>query len=138
MCRSTGIVAESLTPQLAAYFGAKAGEGVLVRNVDKGSAAEKAGLKAGDVITRSAERRINDRSDVRRLLRNKAGNVPITVLRDKREQTFTLTLPEQKQSGKLERRRTSSSTWSRSRARRAGAVAAADRAGGDAGARTRL
>jgi serine protease Do len=45
-----GIEAESLGSQLAAYFGVK--EGVLVRSVAKDTAAEKAGIKAGDVITK--------------------------------------------------------------------------------------
>ena len=45
-----GVEAESLGSQLAAYFGVK--EGVLVRSVLKDTAAEKAGIKAGDVITK--------------------------------------------------------------------------------------
>ncbi len=45
-----GVEAESLGPQLATYFGVK--EGVLVRSVLKETAAEKAGVKAGDVITK--------------------------------------------------------------------------------------
>src|SRR5258708_6445575 len=43
-----GVEAESLNPQLAEFFGVK--EGVLVRSVVKDSSAEKAGIKAGDVI----------------------------------------------------------------------------------------
>jgi serine protease Do len=45
-----GVEAEALGSQLAAYFGVK--DGVLVRSVLKDSAAEKAGVKAGDVITK--------------------------------------------------------------------------------------
>ncbi len=48
--RMLGVEAEALGPQLAAYFGVK--EGVLVRSVVKDTAAEKAGIRAGDVITR--------------------------------------------------------------------------------------
>ena len=47
-----GLTVENLTPQLGEFFGAKNGNGVLVRSVDKGSRAEKAGLRAGDVIIR--------------------------------------------------------------------------------------
>src|SRR5271165_2710639 len=48
----SGLMVENLTPQLGEFFGAKNGNGVLVRSVEKGSRAEKAGLRAGDVITR--------------------------------------------------------------------------------------
>ena len=44
-----GVEAESLGSQLAGYFGVK--QGVLVRSVLKDTAAERAGLRAGDVIT---------------------------------------------------------------------------------------
>ena len=47
---SLGISGDELTTQLASDFGVKQGKGVLVREVVVGSAAEKAGLKAGDVI----------------------------------------------------------------------------------------
>ena len=45
-----GVEAESIDGQLAQYFGVS--DGVLVRTVMKGSAAEKAGVKAGDVIVK--------------------------------------------------------------------------------------
>ena len=47
--RRLGISVETLSPQLADYFGTK--DGVLVTTVQSDSAAAKAGLKAGDVIT---------------------------------------------------------------------------------------
>ncbi len=45
-----GVEAESLGSQLAEYFGVK--EGVLVRSVLENTPAQKAGIKAGDVITK--------------------------------------------------------------------------------------
>src|SRR4051812_117364 len=93
-----GLVVESLTPQLAEFFGAKNGEGLLVRSVEKGSPAESAGFKAGDVIVKVDQQRVSDRSDWRSTLRNKSGKIPVGILREKREQTITLTLPEKKQS----------------------------------------
>ena len=47
-----GVSAMDLSAQLGEYFGAPNGEGVLVTEVRKGTAGEKAGLKAGDVITK--------------------------------------------------------------------------------------
>src|SRR5208337_2533555 len=45
-----GVETEGLNSQLAEFFGVK--EGILVRAVTKGSAADSAGLRAGDVITK--------------------------------------------------------------------------------------
>jgi len=95
-----GLVVESLTPQLGEYFGAKNGEGLLVRSVEKGSPAEAAGFHAGDVIIKVDQQRVSDRSDWRSVLRNRTGKVPVGILREKRGQTLTLTLPDRKQSSK--------------------------------------
>ncbi len=96
-----GAMVENITPQLADFFGVKDGTGLLVRSVEKGSVAETAGMKAGDVIVRIEKERVNDLSDWRRMLRNKSGNVSIGVIRDKREQNVTLNLPERKETGAL-------------------------------------
>jgi len=93
-----GLVVESLTPQLGEYFGVKNGEGLLVRSVEKGSPAEAAGFKAGDVIVKVDQQRVSDRSDWRSSLRNKTGKIPVGVVREKRQQILTLTLPDRKQS----------------------------------------
>ncbi len=98
----SGVMVENLTPQLGDFFGAKSGNGVLVRSVDKGSRAEKAGLRAGDVITRVGDQPIHDTSDFTHALHSlSAGSVSVGVIRDKKEQTLTLTLPERKDSGEL-------------------------------------
>lgn len=97
----SGLMVENITPQLGEYFGAKNGNGVLVRSVEKGSRADKAGLRAGDVITRVADHPIHDSSDFTHALRSHgAGSVSIGVIRDRKEQTLTLTLPEGKDSGR--------------------------------------
>jgi serine protease Do len=96
----SGLMVENLTPQLGEFFGAKNGNGVLVRSVEKGSRAEKAGLRAGDVITRVGEQPVHDTSDFTHALHSHlAGSVSVGVIRDKKEQTLTLTLPEGKESG---------------------------------------
>jgi serine protease Do len=91
-----GIQTESLTRQLGEYFGVKDGEGVLVRSVEKGSAAEKSGLKAGDVIVKADNEKLTDRSDLSHILRNHrtGGKMTLVVMRDKHEQTLTVTLPD--------------------------------------------
>jgi membrane-associated protease RseP (regulator of RpoE activity) len=98
----SGVMVENLTPQLSEFFGAKSGSGVLVRSVEKGSHADKAGLRAGDVIIRVGEQFVHDTSDFTHALRSRnAGAVNVTVIRDKKEQTLTLTLPENKESGEM-------------------------------------
>ncbi|MGD0270276.1 MAG: PDZ domain-containing protein [Candidatus Sulfotelmatobacter sp.] len=98
----SGVMVENLTPQLGEFFGAKNGSGVLVRSVEKGSSAEKAGLRAGDVITRVGDQPVNDTSDFTHALHSHgAGTVSVAVIRDKKEQTLTLTLPEHKESGEM-------------------------------------
>jgi len=91
-----GVQTESLTRQLGNYFGVKDGEGVLVRSVEKNSAAEKAGLKAGDVIVKADNEKLTDRSDLSHILHNHrtGGKMPLVVMRDKHEQNITVTLPD--------------------------------------------
>jgi serine protease Do len=90
-----GIQTENLSRQLGEFFGVKDGEGILVRSVEKGSAAEKAGIKAGDVIVRADNEKLSDRADLSHILRNhrEGGKVSLGIVRDKREQTITIDLP---------------------------------------------
>jgi membrane-associated protease RseP (regulator of RpoE activity) len=97
MGRRNGLTVENLSRQLGDFFGAKEGKGVLVRNVEKNSPAEAAGFRAGDVIIRIGSEPIENMSDWNQTLRQQpAGKVPVTVIREKREQTFTLALPERR------------------------------------------
>lgn len=104
-----GIDAEDISGQLGSYFGAPDGEGVLVRNVNAGSAAEKAGMKAGDVITKFSGDRIRSLGDLREKLAAKTDDkpAPVTVLRNKSEVTLTVDVPATKPA---RRRTTRSST----------------------------
>lgn len=91
---SVGVTLESLTPQLGDYFGVKNGEGLLVRSVQKGTPADAAGLRAGDVIVRVGEQRITDNSDWSDALRsNKNRKVAVIIVRDKKEQTLSMSVP---------------------------------------------
>jgi hypothetical protein len=91
-----GIQTENLSRQLGEYFGVKDGEGVLVRSVEKGSAGEKAGIKAGDVIVRADNEKLSDRADLSHILRNhrEGGKLSLGIVRDKREQTIVIDLPK--------------------------------------------
>jgi C-terminal processing protease CtpA/Prc len=91
-----GIDAEDLRGALGTYLGAPDGEGVLVRNVFSGTPAEKAGLKAGDVITSVDGQRVRSVSDLREQL--KAGKAEgksckVGLLRNKAELSLTVEFP---------------------------------------------
>ena len=97
--RRSGLMVENLTPQLGDFLGAKNGQGVLVRSVEKGSRAEKAGFRAGDVIVKVNNEAVADTGDFTHALRpGKNGSISVGVIREKKEQNLTLTLPERNQS----------------------------------------
>jgi serine protease Do len=92
-----GIEGEALRgSQLGDYFGVK--EGVLVRSVMKDSPAEKAGLKAGDVIVKVDDRAVDEPRDITAALRSARDaskkTFPVVIVRDKKESTVQVTLDE--------------------------------------------
>jgi len=98
----SGLMVENITPQLGDFFGVKDGKGVLVRSVEKGSRGEKAGFRAGDVVVKVNNEPVHDTSDFTHALRSSSGGAAaVTVMREKREQNLTLTLPAKKDSGSL-------------------------------------
>ena len=92
--RSTllGIETEGLNSQLAEFFGVK--EGVLVRSVIKGSAAETAGLKAGDVITKVDGKVVTSPRTLTPLLRKSDKSLTLTVVRNHKEITLNVKLSQ--------------------------------------------
>ncbi len=98
----SGLMVENLTPQLGEFFGVKNGKGVLIRSVEKGSRAEKAGFRAGDVIVKVNDQPVHDTSDFTHALRPGNGSsINVSVIRDKKEQNLNLTLPPPKESGEI-------------------------------------
>jgi C-terminal processing protease CtpA/Prc len=90
-----GIDAEDLSGQFGTYFGAPDGEGVLVREVNSGTPAEKAGVKSGDVITSLDGERVRSLGDLREKLAAKhdAKTVKLGLLRNKSEMSLTVEMP---------------------------------------------
>jgi serine protease Do/serine protease DegQ len=85
-----GVTAQDLTPDLAQAFGIKDRRGAVVARIAQGSAADKAGLRVGDIILKIDGRRVEDSGDVRNrvgLLRVGTG-VELLVLRDGDEETI--------------------------------------------------
>jgi serine protease Do len=89
-----GFEGEMLTPQLAEYFGVK--DGVLVRMVASRTPAERAGLKAGDVVTKVNGTPVTSPREISSLVHMaRNGKVALTIVRNKREQVLNVEMPEQ-------------------------------------------
>ncbi|MGE5326672.1 MAG: PDZ domain-containing protein [Deltaproteobacteria bacterium] len=90
-----GISGEELTSQLAGYFGVWGGKGVLVREVKDGTPAQKAGLKAGDVITKVNDKAVASIEELRGALASDSKekySVTLTIVRDRKEQAVKVEL----------------------------------------------
>ena len=96
-----GISIEPLSTQLAEYFGTK--DGVLVSSVADDSAAAKAGIKAGDVITSFNGSAVGDPQELRRRIQglNDGDEFTVSVMRDRKPLTL------KGKAERPERRRTS-------------------------------
>ena len=96
--RRIGITTTELTKQLAEFFGIADGRGVLVTSVNENGPAAKAGVKAGDVITAVDGEKDESTGDISRVVnQNKEGDVTLTVVRNKSQQTLRVT-PQQRES----------------------------------------
>ncbi len=91
-----GITVSRVTSDLAASLGMSEAKGVIVNSVRSGSAAERAGIRRGDVITAINDTTVNDTNAFRnRVASNAPGTeVTLTVLHDNREQKIRATLGE--------------------------------------------
>jgi len=88
---SVGVELDVLGSQLADYFGVKDGQGLLVKRVADNSPASKAGLKAGDVITKANGQAMATLNEWTKMLHaNRGKQVQLTLVRNHKEQTVTL------------------------------------------------
>ncbi|MBV8551889.1 MAG: PDZ domain-containing protein [Acidobacteriaceae bacterium] len=93
-----GIWCEPMDSQLAQYFGVK--RGILVRSVEKDSPAEKAGVKAGDVLTSIGDRSVGSPHDLTSYMRSQrepAHSVTVELMRDHRPLTLHVVVREDQQ-----------------------------------------
>ena len=89
-----GVYIQQVTQDLAESFGLKTPEGALVTKIEKGSPAEKAGLKAGDVITALNDRKVTSSSSLPMLVSSlrPGTKAELTVIRDKKEIKLDITI----------------------------------------------
>jgi len=98
----TGAMLETMSTQLADYFGVPGGAGLLVRSVEANSPAALAGMRAGDVVVRANAKAVVSSADWTKAIKDSHGRpLTVVVLRDKKEQTLALT-PDNKRRSSLE------------------------------------
>jgi serine protease Do len=97
---SQGMQLMELNEQLGEYFGAPNGTGVLVEKVEKESSAEKAGIKAGDVLVKVGSRMIDEIKDVTKAFSklDEGDKVDIVVLRKGTQKTMSMEMDESNES----------------------------------------
>jgi serine protease Do len=91
-----GINAEDLTGQLASYFGAPNDAGILVREVRPGTPADRAGLKAGDVIVKLEGKQVRTLAELRAQLRDKSDQASVNMGVLRKGSQVTITVPIEK------------------------------------------
>lgn len=97
----TGAELEVMGLQLAEFFGAEGGAGLLVRSVDPSSPADQAGLKAGDVVVRVNSVPVTNGNEWTKTVHDSRGRaVSIDVLRDHHPMTLSL-IPDNKKRSSL-------------------------------------
>jgi S1-C subfamily serine protease len=87
-----GVKVQPLGSQLAAYFGVE--KGVLVAEVFDESPAAKAGIEAGDVITRVDENEVDDAAEFRKLVgKSEPGEtMSLSLVRSEKQMTLDVEL----------------------------------------------
>jgi S1-C subfamily serine protease len=95
----TGAQLEVMGPQLAEFFGVEGNAGLLVRSIEANSPAEDAGLRAGDVVIQVNQVPVTTGSEWSKTIHQNRGKaVVLQVLRDRHEQTMTMTPDSKKRS----------------------------------------
>jgi serine protease Do len=94
-----GVVIQTLSAEMAVKFDVAANGGVLVGDILRGSPAENAGLKRGDVILDFAGRSVHKMQELQRLVASTRPGTPVRlkVLRDRQEQLVALEIGELKE-----------------------------------------
>jgi serine protease Do len=87
-----GFEGEALNPQLAQFFGVK--EGVLVRSVNAGTPAQRAGFKAGDVVIKVSGTPVTSPREITSLVRiSRKKAINFTLVREKKEMAVNVEIP---------------------------------------------
>ena len=91
-----GVTIQEITPELSQKFGLKTAKGALIGDVAKGSPAEKAGLRRGDIIVEFNGKKVDDVGNLRNMVaQSKVGaQIPLTIIRSGKEYAINITTTE--------------------------------------------
>ena len=91
-----GVQIDQVTKEVAESIGLGKPQGALIRGVEEGSPADKAGIEAGDIITRFDGKTIEKASDLPRLVGNTrpGSRVGLTVFRRGANKDLSITVAE--------------------------------------------
>ncbi len=100
-----GVGIQKLTPELAESMNIKIKEGVLVNRVYENSPAEKAGLKEGDVIIECNGRKLEDPSDLQKIVISVpvGSNLELKVIREGKERIINVKTEKMPDDEKIEK-----------------------------------
>jgi len=93
-----GVIMQNLTPELSQAFGLDLHQGVVISQVIEDTAAEEAGLKAGDVVTSINDTPVKSASAMRNMvgLLRVGDEMSITVIREGKKQMLTAVIRDAK------------------------------------------
>jgi serine protease Do len=94
-----GVTIQNLTPELAKRLGITNDHGALIRDVESGSPAERAGLRPGNVVVEINGKPVTDGRDLQRALSEASPGsaVTLTIIRDGRQNHISVTLGEEQE-----------------------------------------
>lgn len=99
-----GVELLELTPELRVFFGAPEDAGIMVSHVDKGSPAEHAGIRVGDVIYRAAGEQIEEADQLVRVVHKSAGRTfDVELIRAHEQEHHPVRLEENRLKRVLQR-----------------------------------
>lgn len=98
-----GVIIQSITPEFKEKFDLETMEGALIGEVTKGSPADKAGLKRGDVIVRFDGKKVEEMKTLPAMVAETpvGKTVKVVVIRNKKEKELTVTLGELKEEERM-------------------------------------
>lgn len=92
--KTLGLVVQNITPEIAHHLNLKDGRGVIVTDIQRGSPAEDADMRAGDIIREMNRKPVTNVDDFKEILRRVRPREGVIVLVKRERATFYAVLKE--------------------------------------------